>query len=328
MSPTPATIAGFLTSTSTSRTVSSPLEPEANLIALSVFLVDEELCVTPPSRTKEAKQLDKEEESIATDRGPQKTNGGKFSPPPRLGAASTSPPPPSAPNKHGGLIVGVALAVIATVFGVFLVRWLFVRRARRREAFAGPGRTLGATGATGKAGTMGQGGAPTTKEGMGMGAAGMGMPMPMPMRTPSERDAVELASYPPPTLPPSSSSAFPPSSSSAFPPSSASNPPFSSNTPPQLPPTHTTSGSWSTPFSGSGPTTTPFSSMGTGAEPGPNSRPAVRQAYLAAELRAAQSLLERAGGRLGDKSVDVKATKARIRDLEERQGSAWALGLE
>ncbi|KAJ6459048.1 hypothetical protein C8R45DRAFT_1031335 [Mycena sanguinolenta] len=175
----------------------------------------------------------------------------------------------------------------------------------------------------GKVGAMGQGGTPTTKEGMGMGAAGMGMPIPTPMPAPSERDAVELASYPPPTLPPSSSSYVPPFSSS--------NPPFS-NTPPQLPPTHTTSGSWSTPFSGTGPTATPFSGAGTGAEPGPNSTPAARQAYLAAELRAAQSLLERAGsgtrGGLGDKSVDVKATKARIRELEERQGSAWALGLE
>ncbi|KAJ6459042.1 hypothetical protein C8R45DRAFT_942466 [Mycena sanguinolenta] len=163
MSPIPATIAGFLTSTSIPRAVSSPLEPEANLIALPVFLVDEELSLQLPHDTR-------------------------------------------SPNKHGGLIVGVVFAVIAAVFGGFLV-------------FSGAVRTLGGAGAMvkgvmGNAGAMGQGGAPTTKEGMGMGAVGMGMPIPTPMPAPSERDAVELASYPLPTLPPSSSSYFPPSSSS------------------------------------------------------------------------------------------------------------------
>ncbi|KAJ6459038.1 hypothetical protein C8R45DRAFT_1031311 [Mycena sanguinolenta] len=178
-----------------------------------------------------------------------------------------------------GLIVGVALAVIAALFGLFFVRYLFIRRKRRRESFAGAGRTLG-------------GAAPrssTAKEGAG------GMPIPMPpLARPGERDAVELGSYPPTALPPSS---FPPS----------------------LPPTHTRTESWGTVFA---PAT-------TAAEPGPQSEPAARQAYLAAELRAAQSLLERAGrGGTGDKSVDVKATKARIRELEQRQGSAWAVGLE
>ncbi|KAF7351509.1 hypothetical protein MSAN_01583200 [Mycena sanguinolenta] len=203
-----------------------------------------------------------------------------------------------------GLIVGVGLAVIAALFGLFFVRYMFVRRKRRREAFAGPGRTLGG-------GVVGVGG----KAGGGVaGKEGMPMPMPMPMQ-PTDKDAVELASYPPPALPTSASSPpFPPSSS---PPSSAP--------PPSLPPTHAQSGSWSTPFSAS-----PASGAAAG-EPGPQSTPAARQAYLAAELRAAQSLLERAApGRnnLGDKSIDVKATKARIRELEERQGSAWALGLE
>ncbi|KAF7351510.1 hypothetical protein MSAN_01583300 [Mycena sanguinolenta] len=182
-------------------------------------------------------------------------------------------PPPHisyTPKKQAkapvGLIVGVGVAVIAALFGLFFVRWMFVRKKRRREAFAGPGRTLGG----------------------------------------KDKDAVELASYPPPALPAPSSA------------------------PPSLPPTHAQSRS--TPFSGTAPSSTPLpGGAGVGAEPGPQSTPAARQAYLAAELRAAQSLLERAApGRnnLGDKTIDVKATKARIRELEQRQGSAWALGLE
>ncbi|KAJ6560402.1 hypothetical protein B0H19DRAFT_945541 [Mycena capillaripes] len=70
----------------------------------------------------------------------------------------------------------------------------------------------------------------------------------------------------------------------------------------------------------SGPSPASFS---TTAEPGVGSSPAARQAHLAAELRAAQALLQRGG-----KDVDVKATKAKIRELEERQQSAWAQGLE
>ncbi|KAF7351531.1 hypothetical protein MSAN_01585500 [Mycena sanguinolenta] len=46
-----------------------------------------------------------------------------------------------------GLIVGVALAVIAALFGLFFVRYLFVRRKKRRDPFAwkGTGKTVGAT---------------------------------------------------------------------------------------------------------------------------------------------------------------------------------------
>ncbi|KAJ6612104.1 hypothetical protein B0H10DRAFT_323491 [Mycena sp. CBHHK59/15] len=74
-------------------------------------------------------------------------------------------------------------------------------------------------------------------------------------------------------------------------------------------PPSSTGGSWPQPFSAS--------------EPGAGASPAARQAYLAAELRAAQALLERGG-----RGVDVPRTKARIRELEARQQSAWALGLE
>ncbi|KAJ7611854.1 hypothetical protein FB45DRAFT_1056475 [Roridomyces roridus] len=82
-------------------------------------------------------------------------------------------------------------------------------------------------------------------------------------------------------------------------------------------PRHVQSGSGSSSWS------TPFSPPTASAAPGPTSSPAARQAYLAAELRAAQAQLERGG-----KGVNVKATKKRIRELEERQSSAWALGLE
>ncbi|KAJ7434815.1 hypothetical protein B0H11DRAFT_2257902 [Mycena galericulata] len=74
------------------------------------------------------------------------------------------------------------------------------------------------------------------------------------------------------------------------------------------------SGSWSTHFS---------PAPASAAEPGSASSPAARHAYLAAELRAAQTLLERGG-----KGVNVAKTKARIRELEERQRSAWAMRLE
>ncbi|KAJ7749932.1 hypothetical protein B0H16DRAFT_1460958 [Mycena metata] len=68
----------------------------------------------------------------------------------------------------------------------------------------------------------------------------------------------------------------------------------------------------------------PFANTGTNtAEPGVGLSPAARQAYLAAELRAAQTELERAR-----RGANTKGIKARIRALEERQQSAWALGLE
>jgi hypothetical protein len=65
------------------------------------------------------------------------------------------------------------------------------------------------------------------------------------------------------------------------------------------------------------------------AEPGENSTPAARQAYLAAELRAAQALLDRSTTKLGGGITEreVRATKARISELEARQTSAWALGV-
>ncbi|KAJ6457912.1 hypothetical protein C8R45DRAFT_1032278 [Mycena sanguinolenta] len=66
-----------------------------------------------------------------------------------------------------------------------------------------------------------------------------------------------------------------------------------------------------------GPRPTPFPPT-VEAEPGASSTPAARQAYLAAELRAEHALLERGG-----KDVDVRATKAKIRALEEQQQSAW-----
>ncbi|KAK7045026.1 hypothetical protein R3P38DRAFT_2882196 [Favolaschia claudopus] len=171
-----------------------------------------------------------------------------------------------------GLIVGVAVGILAFLFALFFIRWLFIRRARRRAAFAGPGKTLGGANMN-----------PNTKQAPAESRPSIAkdpMPMSMPMPVPTDRDAVELASYPPPSQP---------------------------NAPQQ--PTHNPSGSWPTSFAA--------------GEPGPTSSPAARQAYIAAELRAAQALLERGG-----KGVDVKATKARIRELEQRQGSAWALGLE
>ncbi|KAJ7838190.1 hypothetical protein B0H14DRAFT_2789892 [Mycena olivaceomarginata] len=71
-----------------------------------------------------------------------------------------------------------------------------------------------------------------------------------------------------------------------------------------------------------------FSAASTAPEE--NLAPAARQAYLAAELRAAQASLERGTKKLGGgmKGREVRATKARISELEGRQTSAWALGLE
>ncbi|KAJ7866856.1 hypothetical protein B0H14DRAFT_2732401 [Mycena olivaceomarginata] len=64
--------------------------------------------------------------------------------------------------------------------------------------------------------------------------------------------------------------------------------------------------------------------------PGEISTPAARQAYLAAELRAAQALLDRSTTKLGGGITEreVRATKARISELEARQTSAWALGVD
>jgi hypothetical protein len=77
-------------------------------------------------------------------------------------------------------------------------------------------------------------------------------------------------------------------------------------------------GAWPQPFSAAVP---------PAAEPDAGSFPAARQAYLAAELRQAQTQLERIGvGSKGGK--EAAEVKRRIRELEERQRSAWALGLE
>ncbi|KAJ7213798.1 hypothetical protein C8J57DRAFT_1601946 [Mycena rebaudengoi] len=63
------------------------------------------------------------------------------------------------------------------------------------------------------------------------------------------------------------------------------------------------------------------------APPAAGSSPAAHQAYLAAELRRAQTQLERIGvGSKGGK--EAAAVKRHIREPEERQQSAWALGLD
>ncbi|KAJ7660377.1 hypothetical protein DFH06DRAFT_1194450 [Mycena polygramma] len=179
-----------------------------------------------------------------------------------------------------GLIVGVAIAILLFIASLFFVRFLFIRRARTRAAFAGPGKTLGGAAMPATRPSIAKEGA------YGAPSLDKGYPAP-PMA--SERDAVELGAYPPPQPPPASHERT------------------------------GSAGSWATPFAGAG--------TGGRAEPGANSSPAARQAYLAAELRAAQGVLERAGTR-NPENIDLKATKARIRALEERQTSAWALGLE
>lgn len=174
-----------------------------------------------------------------------------------------------------GVIMGIALAIVAVLLALF-IQWLLIRRAHRREAFAGPGITLVA---------------PQSRASIAKGLPPQNYPNDMPISTPtaaqpSERDA-ELGQYPP-----SSSAAL----LNAFSPDAPSQPP--------------------------GPYPTLFSTTAE-AEPGAGSSPPARQAYLAAEIRAAQALLERGG-----KDVEVRAAKAKIRVLEERRQSAWALGLE
>ncbi|KAJ6558740.1 hypothetical protein DFH09DRAFT_1162406 [Mycena vulgaris] len=68
---------------------------------------------------------------------------------------------------------------------------------------------------------------------------------------------------------------------------------------------------------GSGATLISAVAPGPVDSPGPDSTPAARRAYYAAELRAAQALLERGGG-----NVDVRKTKTRIRELETQLQSA------
>ncbi|KAJ7935937.1 hypothetical protein B0H13DRAFT_2304425 [Mycena leptocephala] len=97
-----------------------------------------------------------------------------------------------------GTIVGVAVAIVAGIAALFFVRWLFVRRARRRAAFSGPGRTLGAPSprtSTSKGGAY-LSSQPQTQT--YAHTSPTGMPVPGPAQA-SERDAVELGQYPPPS---------------------------------------------------------------------------------------------------------------------------------
>ncbi|KAJ6557701.1 hypothetical protein B0H19DRAFT_1376335 [Mycena capillaripes] len=180
-----------------------------------------------------------------------------------------------------GLIVGVALAIVAAIAALFFIRYLFVRRARRREqaaAFSGAGH-LASRDAHAHARSADDDDTHAERQrrrrARGVPSALPIAPLPLPVAAPTTTPApAHLLLLP-------------------------------------IRPAHQQQSSWPTAFSGSA------------SEPGAGSSPAARQAYLAAELRAAQSLLERGG-----KEVDVKSTKARIRALEERQTSAWALGLE
>ncbi|KAJ7261194.1 hypothetical protein C8J57DRAFT_1337307, partial [Mycena rebaudengoi] len=196
-------------------------------------------------------------------------------------AKATGHPHLKSDDEHDapvGLIVGVSIAVIAGIVALVLVRLLFLRRARRRERQlkAQPPRTLGGGPAPASASSTFKTPAP-----------------PPPQPSEMDRDAVELAGYPP---------------------MSSTNNNNSNN--------HNTGnagngGAWPQPFAGA---------VAPAAEPGAGSSPAARQAYLAAELRQAQTQLERIGvGSKGGK--EAAAVKRRIRELEERQQSAWALGL-
>ncbi|KAJ7243533.1 hypothetical protein C8J57DRAFT_1525639 [Mycena rebaudengoi] len=185
-------------------------------------------------------------------------------------AKATGRPHLKSDDEHDapvGLVVGVALAIIAGIVALALVRLLFLRRARWRERqlkTQSP-RTLGGPAAA--------------------SASTFKTPAPPPPKM--DRDAVELAGYPPM------------SSTSAN-----NNNNNNGNT--------GNGGAWPQPFSGA---------MPPAAESGAGSSPATRQAYLAAELREAQTQLERIGvGSKGGK--EAAAVKRRIRELEERQQSA------
>ncbi|CAK5263775.1 unnamed protein product [Mycena citricolor] len=168
-----------------------------------------------------------------------------------------------------GLIVGVAIAIIGAIIGLFLIRWLFVRRARARRTS-------------------------TSKSSLDAPAA-FSDPNPMrtPARLPGGPGAVELGAYPL---------------------SSASNP--------RMAP----SDSWHTSFPHP-----PLSGSGR-QEPGPGSSPTERQAWLASELRSAQTALERTQGygTGGNEQQERQRLRAEIRELENRQGnkdSPAAMGL-
>ncbi|KAJ7201913.1 hypothetical protein GGX14DRAFT_655256 [Mycena pura] len=189
-----------------------------------------------------------------------------------------------------GLIVGVAIAIVLAIASLFFVRWLFVRRARRRASGNVPAAATAPRSSIAKQSLSASPQMQTQTQSYPPQPPPHGYPdnatrafasspsMPTaPAPQSSEHNAVELGMYPPPQGSPGS-------------------------------------GSWSAAFS---------PKARTGTEPGRDSTPADRQAFLAAELRAAQVQLERGGP-----GVDKKAAKARIRALEERQQSAWALGLE
>ncbi|KAJ7086871.1 hypothetical protein B0H15DRAFT_1022977 [Mycena belliarum] len=149
-----------------------------------------------------------------------------------------------------GVIVGVAIAIVAGLAALCFIRWLFIRRGRRRATVL----------------------APTAREGKPP------FPAPLPLPHAELGGGGTEPHYPPGAAPPPS-------------------------------PGHASTPSWPTPFAAPAPG-------------GADASPAARQAHIAAELRAAQALLERG------RDVDVPRTKARIRELEARQQSAWALGLE
>ncbi|KAJ7935935.1 hypothetical protein B0H13DRAFT_2261986 [Mycena leptocephala] len=183
------------------------------------------------------------------------------------------------------------------VAALFFIHWLFVCHARRRAAFSGPGRSTRARPSLrpAPAALYSHGGQPQTQT----QTYASGMPAQA-----SERDAVELGQYPP-----LSSAAFP--NPNPTPSASASAPgPASASIPVRHPPP--------------APTPTPrlVHALRHTPEPGTGSSPAARQAYLAAELRAAQALLERGG-----KDVNTREVWARVRTLEERQGECVSFGV-
>ncbi|KAJ7060706.1 hypothetical protein C8F01DRAFT_1140663 [Mycena amicta] len=222
-------------------------------------------------------------------------------------------------NTPVGLIWGVSIAVVVAIVALFLVRFLFIRRARKRAVAAGVGVVQG------KRASMAKG------KGSLESGASVKMEYPLPPRPPpahgyphqhhhqpdveqqlpaTERDAVELREYdyPPMPAPPSSSSPSPPTLSPS---------PYTQNQP----------SGWSAPFSSQAASSTPFVQGYAQPAPGPGSLPEERQAYLSAEIRSVQTQLERNGNGNGEER-ERKALRARIHELEDRQQSAWALGLE
>ncbi|KAF7317438.1 hypothetical protein HMN09_00480500 [Mycena chlorophos] len=205
-----------------------------------------------------------------------------------------------------GLIWGVAVAIVVAIVALFLVRWMFVRRARKRAA-AGAGAAAGGVrpGAGLDAGAVGAGG----KRGPGAGKMSMEGKTDL-AHAPGPQHQYTYPSPPPP--PPSSGYQYPQAGEQdAVELRNVSYPPAPSS--PQR-----TGSAWNAPFS-----------PPRGSEPGPSSSADERQAWLSAEIRATQARLEQLQS--GSGSMDGnerKALRERIYELEQRQGSAWALGLE